>query len=148
MRTSARRLTTRAAVITAPIVVSAALATTPATAGFVTPSLVAPQMQLQILDVPGVGFHVCAYGSTTAPTAYQLSVTGQRSDGTTINLSTGYHGTSWRSGNRLQVTENLAPAGNFTATYTITATSTNRAGIATGGGTWDPYTGEHSWDTA
>lgn len=152
MNTNVRRLA-RAAVVAmsvpAVVVVGAASAQAKLVVPTLTatPPLAAPQMTLSIIEVHGVGFHVCGFGSTPGVADYDLGITGTRADGSVINLSASHTGTSWTTGNCLDVTENLTISGEFNVTYTISATAASRAAVALGGGTWD-LGHEQSWDTA
>lgn len=141
------RCVARVAAIAVPLAALVAVAAAPAQAGLVQPSLVAPQMTLNIFEIRGVGFHVCGIGSTPASATYTLGITGVRADGSIINLGASHTGTSWTAGNCLDVTENLTLSGEFNVTFTVTATAASRAAVAVGGGTWD-LAGEQSWDTA
>ena len=145
MKMTIKRCLARVAALTVPVAALVAVAGTPAHAGLVQPSLVAPQMTLSIVDIHGVGFHVCGFGSTPATATYKLDITGARSNGSVISLSASHTGTS--AGNCLDVTEDLTPSGEFNVTFTVSATAASRAGVAVGGGTWD-LAGEQSWDTA
>ena len=150
MNPTVRRAAARLATVSVPIAAMVALAAAPAQAQLVvppTPSLVAPGITLQILEIDRVGFHVCAFTSTPLSATSSMTITGARSDGSVINLGASHTGTSWTTGNCLDVTENLTPSGEWQVLVTVSATAANREGAAAGGGTWD-FAGEQSWDTA
>jgi hypothetical protein len=111
------------------------------------PALTPAQMRLDIVDVRGIGFHVCAFGTAAAPGTWSLAADGARSNGTTLNVGASTYGTAWTTNNCIDVTENATLSGEFNVRFTFTPTS-GRPAVALGGGTWDLLGGEHSWDTA
>ena len=147
-----RRLAARFAALVLPVSGMLALAAAPAHAGtgvpgvLGAPSVSAPStMSIDIVEIPHVGFHICTTGIAARPGTWMLAVDGVRSTGSTIGASRSAYGASWTTNNCVDVTENLAPAGEFTLRFTFSDGDVTYA--RAGGGTWDLVNGEHSWDT-
>ncbi len=144
-----RRFAGRLAAITVPLVTAVTLAAAPAEARIPTPTATvptAPTMTITIREMFLVGFDVCISGTTTTPGTWSANVEGARSDGSVIALSAPtLYGNVYSPG-CFQVLENGAAAGEWTIRFTFV-----RGGVVyarVGGGSWDPFTHEHSWDTA
>lgn len=140
-----RRLAARLTCLTAATVVAVGLAATPAQAKWETPTLRAPQMRLDILEL-GTAFRVCGYGTATTAGTWTLDIDGERSDGTLISQGSTTYGTSTAS--CLTVYQYATLSGEFRVVFTFTDPSGDGPGVVVGGGSWDLLTGQHSWDTA
>ena len=93
-----------------------------------------------------VGFKVCVSGTSAAPGAWTADVDGVRSDGSLINLAAPPHYGTVYSPPCLDVLEHGTAVGEWTMRLAMSRGGVTYARAA--GGTWDPETGEHSWDTA
>lgn len=144
-----RRFAARFAAVTVPLAAAVTIVAAPAQARVGPPTIgvpSAPTMTITIREIFLVGFDVCVSGTTTAPGSWSATVDGVRSDGSTISLSApASYGTVYSPG-CLAVRENGTASGEWTVRFTFV-----RDGVAyarAGGGSWDPFTYEHSWDTA
>jgi hypothetical protein len=103
----------------------------------------APQLSLRITELPRFGFHVCGIGTSALAGTWRMDVTGARSTGTSIAVSATGDGNTFDE--CVDVTEDGAPSGEFEVTFAYTGGG--RVYARAGGGTWDLFSGEHSWDT-